>query len=216
MNRKSSSNWNDLPFDDAAPPGSLRAEQKQLTRRRIVQAARACFLAQGVAETGFNEIARRAGVSRATVYLHFPGKEPLLLAMLDEDWEAQRVLFASAPWPTDPDLAGAFSRWLSRMVKAYRARRDSMGLYALVLAQDPATTRRLSEQRGALLAELGSRFPVFVVAGEADPERRVAAYLMLAQIEQFCMLATNENWGAEAIVGADLLGRMIAAFVVSR
>ncbi|MBA3054009.1 MAG: TetR/AcrR family transcriptional regulator [Sphingomonadales bacterium] len=216
MNRNSSNHRKDLPFDDAAPPGSLRAEQKQLTRRRIVQAARTCFLADGVAETGFNEIARRAGVSRATVYLHFPGKQPLLLALLEEDWEAQRVLFASAPWPTDSELAGAFSRWLARMVKAYRARRESMGLYALVIAQDPATHLRLSEQRRALLAELGSRFPAFAVAGEADPERRVAAFLMLSQIEQFCMLATIENWGAEAVAGADLLGRAIAAFVAPR
>jgi hypothetical protein len=39
---------------------------------------------------------------------------------------------------------------------------------------------------------------------------------MLSQIEQFCMLATIENWGAEAVAGADLLGRAIAAFVAPR
>ena len=46
--------------------------------RRIVDAALRCFAHYGVAKTTFEDIAREAGCSRATVYRYFPGKESLL------------------------------------------------------------------------------------------------------------------------------------------
>src|SRR3546814_18905480 len=58
------------------PRPSLRQEQRDLTRRRIMEAAQACFYERGVAHTSVEQIARHAGVGRATIYLHFPTKHP--------------------------------------------------------------------------------------------------------------------------------------------
>ncbi len=202
---------NSAPGTPAAQP-SLRAEQKELTRRRIIAAARDCFVERGVTETGFNEIARRAGMSRATVYLHFPGKEPLLAAMLEDDWEAQRELFASVPGPDHPQLPQALVDWLVRMQKAYVARHDALHLYGLVLAQDAEIRQRLTVQRRALLAELARWFPAFELSG-ASPSRRARAYLMLGGIEQFCMLCVSEGWQDEVVPGAEAVARQMARFV---
>lgn len=54
------------------------------TRRKILQAARAVFLSNGYRETNFNDISLHAGVGYGTVYDHFPGKEALLRALIDE------------------------------------------------------------------------------------------------------------------------------------
>ena len=49
-----------------------RAESQQRTRQRIAKAAAELHEQVGPAETTVAEIARRAGVSRLTVYKHFP------------------------------------------------------------------------------------------------------------------------------------------------
>lgn len=54
-----------------------RSEQK---RKQILDAGRELFLAQGFAETSMDQVTARSGVSKATVYNHFPSKEKLFEA----------------------------------------------------------------------------------------------------------------------------------------
>ena len=54
-----------------------RAESQERTRQRIAQAAAELHEEVGPAETTVAEIARRAGVSRLTVYRHFPDNTSL-------------------------------------------------------------------------------------------------------------------------------------------
>jgi AcrR family transcriptional regulator len=55
-------------------------------RERIVAAARAAFAADGV-EVTVEEIARRASVGMGTLYRHFPAKEDLIDAVLEDAFE---------------------------------------------------------------------------------------------------------------------------------
>lgn len=207
----------DSPGVDLAssePEGSLRDQQKALTRQRIVRAARGCFLSDGVSGTSFDTIAQRAGVSRATVYLHYASKEALLLAMLEEDWRAQCALYATLPGnATQP---AAFAEWLRAMVTAYQKQRDFMGLYALVLGQEPALAEQLELQRHRLLRLLGQHFRAFDVDSPASPEQKLEAYLMLGQIEQFCLMAMRADYADIVEPGIALLATRLARFVESR
>src|SRR6476469_8330030 len=54
-----------------------RAEKQAETRQRIVEATAALHEEVGPARTTVAEIARRAGVTRLTVYTHFPEDEEL-------------------------------------------------------------------------------------------------------------------------------------------
>src|SRR5215218_1332314 len=54
-----------------------RAESQERTRQRIAKAAAELHEEVGPAETTVAEIARRAGVSRLTVYKHFPDNAAL-------------------------------------------------------------------------------------------------------------------------------------------
>jgi len=56
---------------DAAP---TRSEQK---RRKILDAGRQLFMTQGFADTSMDQVTAKSGVSKATVYNHFPSKEKL-------------------------------------------------------------------------------------------------------------------------------------------
>ncbi len=65
--------------------GSLtRKEAKQLTRERLLGAARRLILTGGETELSASAVARLAGVGGATFYEHFRNKEDLLRALADE------------------------------------------------------------------------------------------------------------------------------------
>lgn len=53
-------------------------------RREILQAATSLFQDKGYAETTIGEIAGAAGVAAGTVYLYFPSKDHILLALHDQ------------------------------------------------------------------------------------------------------------------------------------
>jgi AcrR family transcriptional regulator len=65
-------------------PASLRQEHRDATRRRIVAAARKVFVKKGYARATIEEITAAAGVSRATLYLHFDSKFALLAAATEK------------------------------------------------------------------------------------------------------------------------------------
>src|SRR2546422_9301462 len=61
-----------------------RAATVAETRARIVEAARAVFTEDGFHRAAVDEVARRADVSRATVYYQFGSKLGLVAAVLDD------------------------------------------------------------------------------------------------------------------------------------
>lgn len=70
-----------------SPPvdGGIREQRKQQTRARILDAAKTRFAALGVRGTTVEDLARTAGVSRATFFNYFAGKD----AVLDALWADQ-------------------------------------------------------------------------------------------------------------------------------
>jgi TetR/AcrR family transcriptional repressor of nem operon len=61
-------------------PAAMRypAAHKSTTRRRIVEAASLAFRERGVAETGVDEVMRRAGLTHGGFYAHFNDKAELV------------------------------------------------------------------------------------------------------------------------------------------
>ena len=57
--------------------------------RQIMEGARAVFLAQGFDGASMGEIARRAGVSKGTLYVYFDSKEALFEAIFEEESRLQ-------------------------------------------------------------------------------------------------------------------------------
>ncbi len=59
-------------------------ENAELTRQRLIQAARQVFLTRGVSRTTMEDIASQAGVTRGAVYWHFNNKIDLFQAMREQ------------------------------------------------------------------------------------------------------------------------------------
>ncbi|MEZ0232809.1 MAG: TetR family transcriptional regulator [Methylophilaceae bacterium] len=58
-------------------------EDAELTRQRIIDAARDVFLVRGVSRTSMEHVATQAGVTRGAIYWHFNNKTDLLYALRD-------------------------------------------------------------------------------------------------------------------------------------
>ena len=108
-----------------------RAERLADTRRRITEATVELHRTVGPAATQINEIARRAGVQRMTVYNHFPDESSLLTAC-SAHW---RALHPS------PDLA----QWRAVVAPGARLRRGLRELYAWYRETEPMTAHVLRD-----------------------------------------------------------------------
>jgi AcrR family transcriptional regulator len=65
----------------AAPPGRLSLAQR---RRQLIDAARRVFAERGFRGATIRQIAAAAGVTEALIFQHFPDKDSLYTAILDE------------------------------------------------------------------------------------------------------------------------------------
>ncbi len=61
-----------------------RQEQKELTRSGLIQTATRLFAKNGIANTATADVAKAQKVSHGTVFVHFPTREDLILAVIDE------------------------------------------------------------------------------------------------------------------------------------
>lgn len=59
-------------------------ENAELTRKRIIDAARQVFLTRGVSRTSMEQIATAAGVTRGAIYWHFANKTALFNVMREQ------------------------------------------------------------------------------------------------------------------------------------
>jgi len=78
------------PGPGGAGPAAMRDAAPRWRRRKdarpaeIVEAALACFTERGFAATRLEDVAQRAGVTRGTLYLYFPGKQELFEAVVKQ------------------------------------------------------------------------------------------------------------------------------------
>lgn len=76
----------DQRAESASPP--TRPEPLDGSDSALLDAARACVMAVGFRRTTLTDVARRAGVSRMTVYRRFPDVEALLQALMTREFLA--------------------------------------------------------------------------------------------------------------------------------
>ena len=73
-------------------------------RQRLLDAATSLFYGEGIHSVGVERIIEAAGVTRATMYKQFDGKEGLVLAYLTGEDQQLRTLFAQAAGASDDPL----------------------------------------------------------------------------------------------------------------
>jgi AcrR family transcriptional regulator len=98
--------------------GTLPAPERQdsAKRRQILAGAREVFLAQGFDAASMGEIARRAGVSKGTLYVYFDSKEQLFETVTRDECKVQAEQVFQLD-PADPDIGAVLNRLGCAFVK---------------------------------------------------------------------------------------------------
>ena len=96
-----------------------RAEDVDRTRQRIVEAAVHLHGTAGPAATSIAAIAERAGVTRLTVYRHFPD-ETTLFEACSGHWLSQQTLPRPQDWGAIDDPAQRLKAGLADIYRFYR------------------------------------------------------------------------------------------------
>lgn len=122
------SNITDTP---PSPRWRRRADERP---QEVLEAALEVFVERGYAATNMDEIARRAGVSKGTLYLYYPGKAELLKAVVRQSLlanlaEAQTL--AGEHSGTCRDLLAFFLSEFTRRI----SRTKVSGIPKLILAE---------------------------------------------------------------------------------
>jgi AcrR family transcriptional regulator len=97
-----------------------RAEQMDQTRQRIVEATVELHGSVGPAATTIAAIADRAGVTRLTVYRHFPD-EAALFGACSAHWASRQQLPDPGAWSGIGDPAARLRAGLADLYRFYRA-----------------------------------------------------------------------------------------------
>ncbi|MBV8462996.1 MAG: TetR/AcrR family transcriptional regulator [Acidimicrobiales bacterium] len=124
-------------------------------RVRVVDAALACLARYGTAKTTVDDIARQAGLSRATIYRTFPGgREEILAAVVDT--EAAR--FFSALGVRLGEASDLGEALVAGIVEASTRIRDHVALSYLVVHEPETILGHLAFRDSDRLMHAASRF----------------------------------------------------------
>ena len=175
----------------------LREEQADETRRRIQQAARQLFEEVGFVRATINEIARRAGVSPATVYSNFESKAGIVRAMLDGleeaagmDWRIPRMIAEDDP-VRSLDLFVAANRAVFELGHVIlRAAYDAMGtpeVRALAAAGN-------ANRRQATDLLVGRWHRKRALRKGLGPKQAAQTMWLLSSVEQYLLATETLGW----------------------
>ncbi len=153
-----------------APPGGAR--------ERILRCAHDLFYLDGIRVTGVDRVIAEAGVTKATLYRHFPSKDALILAFLDDRHARWMAWFDAAlarlgdgpaalpaalgEWFAHPQFRGcAFLNAVAEVgpalpEAAQRARAHKQQMQARIAALLPPGPRRKAQARALALAVDGA------------------------------------------------------------
>lgn len=115
--------------------GLTRSERGEMKCAQVLAGARQVFLSDGYEGASVDDIARTAGISKATLYRHFPDKAALFSAVLAEECRAQAELHPELCY-TDRPIA-EFLLDLARDVLNFSLGDFAQRIYRIAVAQTP-------------------------------------------------------------------------------
>ena len=150
-----------------------------------LDAARACILDVGWRRTTLTEVARRAGVSRMTIYRTWPDMPRLLADLMTREW-GELVAATTGASGAAPGAAPGPEQVADALVRAVRALRDNE-LFVRIVELDPELIlpyllARRGRSQDLVLEVLGAAITAGQEAGSVRPgdPRTIGRALVLA------------------------------------
>ncbi|WP_099021980.1 TetR/AcrR family transcriptional regulator [Mycolicibacterium palauense] len=184
---------------DTAPKLTMRDRHRILTREHILAASLEVFAERGYVAVTIDDIARRAGIGRATFYLHFESKAAVLRELRNTrmmTWSEQ-----------DAPRGGRHGRpsvraFFEKVVDFYTSAPELYKVLHQARAVDPEFAAAHRETMEADLEEWRQRG---VMEGAGDAELRLAIAMMYTMVDSFMHLWLIDGWPLERDAAIDAM-----------
>ena len=181
-----------------------REANKIDVHRRILKASRRLFASNGYDETMMRDIAKRADVSKATVYNYFPNKESLLIGTLDGVIdEAVKAAASKKDLPASERLCTAFETFLLGGMKYPDLSRRITYLNSTEGSALYGSTGKIYHFFGELIKEAKEN-------GEFDPD--ASDYMIIDMIFGIFLIAQYQWMDIDRLSSVELLERARAYY----
>ena len=159
----------------AAKRGPIREAQKELTRRRLMDAGLEVFNEKGFDAATVEEITERANAGRTTFYSHFTSKSDIAVAIAVAE-TVDLNASVSALGHADPFSPTSLQSWLDDL--AARFREDAM-LVTLVMLHTEVAQEFLHVQEATARNALDGWLAAGFIPKIADPLEQIRLLLLL-------------------------------------
>jgi AcrR family transcriptional regulator len=160
-------------------------ERSRTRRQRLLDAALEAFAVRGYSETAVDDIARASHTSKGGLYFHFPSKQALFLALLDEASAAllRRVENAMA---TETDALARGEAALREVLHAFGSHRLLARLLLVeALGAGPEFAARLNELHAAFATLIAGCLEDAVARGQIPPcDTGIVAHAWFGAVNQ--------------------------------
>jgi AcrR family transcriptional regulator len=191
----------------------IREQHKLLTRNRVLDAAVTVFAEKSFAHATMDEVARAAGVTRATVYAHFADKNDLVAGLAARVYESTDRLYAELAahdeWTRDLIRA-----WVESAADTWRRMAPTISVLSttlLTVVGDAATAQarntdareRYWHAHQSYVDRLAGDFGRWADVDPAEAQQR--ALMSVLQLESFLSLWIARGWPVKTDDPLDLL-----------
>jgi AcrR family transcriptional regulator len=165
----------------------MRAAHREFTRTRLIEAAIEVFAEKGYARTTVDDIAERAGSTRATFYLHFKAKSDVLSELIIRGERHYHKIYQDlSPIAQRPSLAGV-RMWLSVAMAGWKAIADLSRPVLEAASIEPEVRDILTVRNEGQIAELAAALCDGAPA-LSSPDAEVYASILLAPLSYYFQL----------------------------
>jgi len=173
-------------------------------RRRILDAATACFARSGLDGASMQDVVAESGMSAGAIYRYFDGKAAIIEAVATERHARERALVDTALAAGPEDMGGAVRRflsdWFDWVSEPGEARRRRVDLHVWANAQHDARLRAIVSEGLGPLGDVTRVLTEARARGALDPavDPEAFARVLLALIQGFLL---QRSWDPDLEAG---------------
>lgn len=196
---------------EASSPGG---DAREAQRRRIMEAALACFARSGFHGSSMQEICAEAGMSAGNLYRYFPSKEAIITAIASSERERCTAMFEMLECAEDPieGLVSLGHRFMDEMAESPEA-----ALNAEIMAEamrNPEMKALYLRDNADIRASVARALERGIAKGSVDPalDPATAARIVIA-LGDGLMLHRTLDPSLDPCSLKSMLERMILGFL---
>lgn len=167
---------------DRTEPQPAGSDAREAQRRRIMEAALACFARSGFHGSSMQEICAEAGMSAGNLYRYFPSKEAIITAIASSERERCTAMFDVLEHAADPiaALVSLGHRFMDEMAESPEA-----SLNAEIMAEamrNPGRKEQYRRDNADMRAAVACALERGIEKGLVDPalDPAIAARMIIA------------------------------------